>query len=298
MKRILVAVSFGPQSDAALKYARKIAGETGGTVSCLYVVEEPGFITRSFISGEVQEKITRKAEQALFSKVHAIYGQEEVPYETIVTRGKVYRVILDQAADLEADLIVLGRSDVIDLNKEGLGTNASLVMARSDIPVCCVKNSAQLQNGTALLPLDLTGSVGLKITKTIEMATLFHWKVQLCTILPSAIQGKEAPFRDRLKEIQKLMAEHDVPSTIQLIYSDRTVPEEILSLAENGKAGQIILMTQHEDSEGEPFVGATTRNILHKSALTVFSLTPDTHTALYTVKKQTEFLDHPIHLQV
>lgn len=297
MKRILVAVSFGPQSDAALKYTRKIAAETGGRIFCLYVVEEPGFITRSFISGDVSEKIRRKAEKALTSKVLAIYGQEKVPFETIVTTGKVYRKILEQAADLDADLIVMGRSDVIDLNKVGLGTNASLVMARSDVPVCCVKSSAQLNNNTALLPLDLTRSVGMKITKAVEMATLLHWKIQLCTILPSTIQGREAPFRDRLKEIQKLMAEYSVTGSTQILLSDRSVPEEILSLAEKGKAGQVIMMTQREDSEGEPFIGATTRSILHRSVLPVFSLTPDMQTTLYPLKKQTEILDHPILIQ-
>jgi nucleotide-binding universal stress UspA family protein len=292
--RILVAVSFGPQADAALKYGRKIAGAMNSMISCFYVVEEPGFITRSFISKEMQQKIRRKAEKELASKVHAIYGQDNISFEITVTTGKVYQKILEKAAEINATMIVMGRSDAIDLNKEELGINSSLVMARSDVPVCSAKNSAQILNNTALLPLDLTRSISLKITKTIELAQLFQWRIQLCTILPTGMKGKENPFKNRLREIQQLMTDHHLPTTIQLVFSDLSVPEEIVSLAEKEKVGQIIMMTQQEDAEGEPFIGSTTRGVLHRSGMTVFSLTPDIPTNLYPVKTQSAVIDHPI----
>ena len=282
--RVLVAVSFGPQSDAALKYGREIARHIHGIVSCLYVVEEPGFITRGLISKEMQQKIRREAERSLSSKVHSIFSSSpEASFEVMVTTGKVHHKILEKADELDARYIVMGRSDSIDLRKEWLGSNSRLVLARSNIPVCCVRNSASLQNNIVLLPLNLHRDVSIKLAKTLEMAVSFHWKVLLCSALPTLCRPKHALYKKRLQEIQKVMGVAGIPCTTQLIYSDQSVSEEIVVLAKSVKAGQIIMMTQQEEAEGEVFIGSNTRGVLKQSGLTVFSITPDIQ------------IDHPSH---
>ena len=61
-KKILVPVDFHETSYAAFKYAREIALKTNAKISCLYVIEESGYITSGFISKEIQESIRREAE--------------------------------------------------------------------------------------------------------------------------------------------------------------------------------------------------------------------------------------------
>ena len=293
--RVLVAVSFGPQSDAALKYGRQIALKIKGMVSCLYVVEEPGFITRGLISKEMQQKIRREAERSLSSKVHSIFGgPPEVPFEIMISPGKVHHKILEKADELEARYIVMGRSDSIDLNKDLLGTNVRMVLARSIIPVCCVRNSANLQNNVALLPLNLHRFVSIKTAKTIEMARSFQWKVMVCSILPASEKGNPAVYKKRVQEIQKVMSDGGVACSTRLVYSDNKIAEEILVLAESVKAGQIIMMTQREEAEGELFIGSNTRGILRKARQTVFSLTPDIPVRYPSVKSNFDQLNKPL----
>jgi nucleotide-binding universal stress UspA family protein len=294
--RILAAVSFGPQSDAALKYARKIASTDHGMISCLYVVEEPGFVTRSFISKEMQQRIRREAELALTSKVRSIFsGPGNTPFEIIVSYGKVYQKILETAADLNASMIVMGRSDSTDLNKDILGTNASMVIARSDVPVCSVRGSANLNNAKVLLPLDLSKFVSLKIAKAIELAQRFHWKLVLCAIIVPEKKNQEPAYRNRLKEIKQIIAEHEINCVARVVLAEQSIPEEILSVAEKDRAGHIFLMTQKEESEADMLIGSTARFIIKRSRLPILSLTPDVQTSLVTFKSLFASINLPIH---
>src|SRR6185369_3208988 len=49
-KRILVPLDFSPPSDAALEYARSVAGQYGASLHLLHVAEDP---YRAFYSAEV-----------------------------------------------------------------------------------------------------------------------------------------------------------------------------------------------------------------------------------------------------
>ena len=49
-KRILVPIDFSPPSDAALEYARSVAGRYGASLQLLHVAEDP---YRAFYSAEV-----------------------------------------------------------------------------------------------------------------------------------------------------------------------------------------------------------------------------------------------------
>jgi nucleotide-binding universal stress UspA family protein len=293
--RILVPVSFGPQSDAALKYARKASQQTNGMITCLYVIEKPGFITGKFISREIEQRIRREAEVQLAAKVNRIYKNEEgLSFELIVTSGKVHRKILEKAAELQVNEIIMGRSDSPDLTKDLLGSNASHVIARSAVPVLTLRGSKFIANSHILLPLDLSNPVSLKIAKAIEIASLQQSRITICAVLNPDWAILELAYRERLKEIKKLVASYDIECRVQLIISRKPVPDEILSLSGRVGAGQIIIMTQVESGTTDMFIGSTVREVVKRSEIPVLSLTPNIQTGLYPYKSLFGNINDPI----
>jgi nucleotide-binding universal stress UspA family protein len=275
--RILVSVSFGPQADAALKYARKIAGVTRDTISCLYVVEEPGYITGKFISKEVRQKIRREAEQKLSARVNAIYSREDtIDFEIIVTSGKVYRKILEKASDLHARMIIMGRSDIPDLRKDVIGSNTIQTVARATLPVITLRSSKYIADEHILLPLDLTKHTGLKVSKAIEMAKLLGSKVTLFAMIASGQQGREPEFRNRLHEIKQLFTESGIRCNQQLTFSHEKPAAGILTYAGKIRAGLILIMTQQETHATEMFIGSTARELIKHAEVPVVSINPQT----------------------
>lgn len=273
--RILVSVSFGPQSDAALKYARKIARLTGDTLSCLYVIEEPGYITGKFISKEIRQKIRREAEQRLSARVNAIYTKEDkITFEIIVTSGKVYRKILEKAADLHARLIIMGRSDSSDLHKNMIGSNTVQTVARATLPVLTIRSSRYLADEQILLPLDLTKPTGLKISKAIEIAHLLRAKVMLFTMITPEGVSLESTFRNRLKEIKQLFISTGIQCNAHLCVSGEKITGGIISFAGKIRAGLILVITQQETHHTEMFIGSTAREVIKRSEIPVLSIIP------------------------
>lgn len=275
--RILVPVSFGPQSDAALKYARKIAEITGDTISCLYVVEQPGQITGLFISKETHQKIRREAEKKLSSRVNTIYTREaRTSFEIIVTTGKVYRKILEKASDLHARLIVMGRSDSSDLHRNVIGSNTVQTVARANLPVITVRSSKYLGEEHILLPLDLTKPAAVKISSAIEIARLLKAKVTVYTLVPPDRTGQDLSFRNRLKEVKQSFTDRGIVCQAHLAASGGRITDGIISFAVQIRAGLIMIMTQQETHTTEMFIGTTAREVIKRSPVPVLSMIPQT----------------------
>jgi nucleotide-binding universal stress UspA family protein len=133
--RILVPVSFSKSSENALAEARMLAAKNNGMLTCLHVIEKSSG-QKGKVSSETEKKCRRDAEIRLSEKVNKVIpGSDKVPFEIIVTAGKPYSKILEKAAELHVDLIVMGKSDSPDTAKQRLGFNTAKILSGSTIPV-------------------------------------------------------------------------------------------------------------------------------------------------------------------
>lgn len=293
--KILVPAAFGLQSDAALAYAKTIAKGLNQMISCLYVIEKPGFVTSKFISRDLELKIRREAELQLSSRVNRLFPEEEkTAFELIVSSGKVHRKILEKASELQAGMIIMGRSDGSDLTRKYLGSNAGHVVAKASVPVVTVRSSRFSSLDHLLLPLDLSGPVTIQIAKAIELLQQLPWKVTVCSILHPVRTDLEMLYRERLKEIKQLFGDYEIDCRVQLVVSAKTVSAEILATAKKVHAGQIMLMTRGEEDHNDLFIGSTAGEVIKKSDFPVLSLTPGIHTSLYPYRSLFGNIHNPI----
>ena len=146
-ERIVVPTDGSEASMRAAHEAFDIAGEGGGTVHVVSVVDEsPGSLLLSGESmGPLMERLHDEAEANLESiRAEAPSGIDVV---TDVTRGtNVFRAIVGYAEDVDADLLVMGstgRSGVGGI----LGSTTQRVTENTEIPVLVVSIPEAVEEG-------------------------------------------------------------------------------------------------------------------------------------------------------
>ncbi|HYW70494.1 MAG TPA: universal stress protein [Pyrinomonadaceae bacterium] len=139
LNRILLATNFRPSSFSAMKTARLMAEATGAELHAVYVIgdyfeqisllfPEEGGLALSRMRSEVKERMESFArERGARVTVHA-------------AEGRPYAEIVNLAAKIDADLIVIGTSVHASLfgGAPALGSQIERVVRNAPCPVLCV----------------------------------------------------------------------------------------------------------------------------------------------------------------
>lgn len=283
--RILVPVSFSHRSDAALQQARLLAGQINAMITCLHVIEKAGKRTGKPVSREAERKIRRETEVLLSSRVHQIMDDnKDVSFELIITEGNAHRKILEKAAELNARMIVMGRSDSADPSRRQPGSNAIKVMGASPVPVLTLQTYRTTPCRHIALPLDLTERVTAKIVKSLEMAELLGAQVTVYTVLDRQDTGLKLKSEERLKLINDLFADYKICCNTGYLEARGALSGEITGYAENIGADMIVIMTRGESTHTDMSVSSAAMEVIRNSDMPVISITPGVHTGPYPFK--------------
>lgn len=139
LNRILLATNFRPSSAAATQLATSISHHLGAELHAVYVIgdyfeqfssifPEGGLAALTRFRSHVRERMTQLAETS---------GRNAA---THIAEGRPYQEIVKLAADLDADLIVLGTAVHGSLfgNNQVLGSEIERVIRNAPCPVLCV----------------------------------------------------------------------------------------------------------------------------------------------------------------
>ncbi len=146
LRTILVPVDFSPCSDQAVATAAGLASQIGSRIVLLYVAEiSPGIDPTTVIqlSGERPEMtlvdfLWMRAAKQIPAYIDQL-GAQGVQTEFLLRDGRVVDIILEAAADAEADLIVMGTHGRTGQRRVVLGSVAERVVRHSEAPVLTVR---------------------------------------------------------------------------------------------------------------------------------------------------------------
>lgn len=151
IRRILAAVDFSEPSLAALEAAVELAGALRASIDILCVLEPVLFapptgpaVELGAVRGE-RERVAGERLSALRSDLAA----RRIRCRTQVGVGSPERVILDRAAKLPADLVVMGTHGRSGLSHLLLGSVAERVMRGAPCPVVTARARAESPRRTA-----------------------------------------------------------------------------------------------------------------------------------------------------
>ena len=164
VNKILFTSDLSQNARPAFDFAAAIACRQGASMVILHVMEEQtpyasvhvqGFLgeerwrqlresheqeARQMLSGKIREGVVIKEALGEFCRVaKAELGEDDLATDAIlVTRGNVVDEIINTAAEMKCDLIVMANYFRGKLSEAVLGSNSRRVIRRSPIPVLLV----------------------------------------------------------------------------------------------------------------------------------------------------------------
>ena len=270
-RRILVPIDFQRQSDLALEYAGHMATKLNAMISCIYVIEEQGLPFNNTAGEQTKHRIRREAENRLSERVNSILKHEEnIPFEIIITSGKVYQKVLEKSIDLNAQMIVMGKSKSTREGSSRIGSNARRIFAGSTVPVIAVSNSRIEKLKHLILPLDLENRYSDQLIWAIETALLLSASVSLIAVLERELPGLRPVYLKKLTESKRLFSDNNIECNTHLLENQTTVVREILTFSEGIESGIILLMHPQKKKASSPFLGSTASEVLARAQVPVF----------------------------
>jgi nucleotide-binding universal stress UspA family protein len=142
--RILVAVDDSPAALEGVRLAVDLARHIGAQVRFVHVLVD-GDLLRAL--GEVHHDgtvVERRARGValLLRHVEAEADRAGVPSAGVSLEGEQGQVLLAEARDWQADLLVVGRADVVRAGTAYVGEVARQLLEFSDLPVLVVPQPA------------------------------------------------------------------------------------------------------------------------------------------------------------
>jgi nucleotide-binding universal stress UspA family protein len=186
--RILVPTDFSATSDEALAYARTLAGQFGASLHLLHAFDDP-FTSTAFASEmfstlplSLREEQITDARRRLDDRLPADQKARFSGTAEIVS-GQPAKVIVDYAAAIQADLIVMGthgRSGVAHLL---LGSVAERVVRGAPAPVLTIRTAPAGSLTHILVPTDFSETADAALEYAFQIAERFGASVQLLHVL-------------------------------------------------------------------------------------------------------------------
>jgi nucleotide-binding universal stress UspA family protein len=144
MHRILVPLDFSPSSDQALAYAAALAEEFGASLALLHVIEDrlmTGPWPAEIYLGELpklRQDLVKEAERRTLECLESLNAKGITATGEVLIGGPSH-VILEQAATMGVDLVVMGTHGRTGITHLLIGSVAERVIRHAPCPVFVVR---------------------------------------------------------------------------------------------------------------------------------------------------------------
>ncbi len=142
-KIILFATDFSDCSDKAFEYAYALSKIAGARLELIHTIDEPVDL-RGFYVPHVSFDVLFKEIEESANKMMKEFCEENLSetdnYGILVVPGVSHEEIIKQAANVNADVIVMGTQGRSGLDHVLFGSTTEKVLRKSKIPVLSVPN--------------------------------------------------------------------------------------------------------------------------------------------------------------
>jgi nucleotide-binding universal stress UspA family protein len=184
MKTIVVAADLSGQSEAALAYARKLAGGYGARIVLAHCVDPIEYAAVGSVPENLKGELSQQARAALDAMAGELQRQG-VASHSEVRQGSVTQMMLDLALQFEAGLIVIGTRGMCGAGPLAVGVIAEQLVRLSPCPVLAVAadwNAGEFgptPGGPILLAMEDNEAAPSAAGTAYSLAEIFHRTLQV-----------------------------------------------------------------------------------------------------------------------
>ena len=292
LKRILCPVDFSDFSRHALDSAVVIARQQRATVTALHVVPPPQTVYPAIGLGAFVPYVYSVEELQDFQKaLERFVADVDYPVTAVSVEALVVNEILKRAADLPADLIVMGTHGRSGFDRLVLGSVAERVLVKAKCPVLTIpggappiRPSGALLFRNVLCPIDFSPSsiAALKFAERLASDGAKLRVLHVAERLPSwqLVPAMATGAPDDPLEVMAQARErvhHAVPSALRRagnvkeLVAEGDAGDEILRVAGENQT-DLIVMGAHAGRAGLLGFGSTTHDVLRGATCPVLTL--------------------------
>jgi len=271
--KILVCTDGSPDSEGAVTAALQLAKTTGSTIFLLevlfylagYELQSPETLTPPVINLELMETQEAGAKERLaaWKAEAATVGVTLEP--RIRIGGSAYEGILEEAAEIQPDLIIMGRHGYTGLARLLMGSVTARVIGHSPVSVLVVPREASLDFSRILVASD-----GSPFSVAAwEQALLIAQKLGSTLMLASVCQSdRDLKAAEDIVESLEPVAEREKVALEPYVLQGRPY-EAIVKLAQQKKATLIILGSHGRTGLKRLLMGSVAERVLGQAPCAV-----------------------------
>lgn len=179
LKTIVVATDLEGRSEAALEYARKIAGAYGARIVLSYGLDPLDYAAVDTVPGTLLHELPQEARNVLNSMTEEL-AREGIHSHSEVRQGTVVRTLLDVAKQYDAGLIVVGTEGRQGAGPVAVGAIAEELVRLAPCPVLAVAadwNAGDFRptpGGPVLLAMEQNEATRAAVETAASLAQTFH----------------------------------------------------------------------------------------------------------------------------
>ena len=179
MKTIVVATDLDGRSDAALEYARKLAGGYGARLVLAHGIDPVDYAAVDMVPSQVLKGLTEQARAAL-EKMAGDLLLEGIHSHSEIRQGAIAQMLVDVARQYEAGLIVIGTQGMQGAGAVIVGSIAEQLVRLAPCPVLAVAadwNAGPFRpvpGGPVLLAMERNEATTAAVDTAHSLAETFH----------------------------------------------------------------------------------------------------------------------------
>lgn len=281
--QILAATDFSTRSNRALRQAGLLSRSDRARLYIAHVVDDDQ--PEAWIQME-----KREAERLLAEHMVSMAELQGVNCTPMVVTGDPFDGILRAAAEVSADLIVMGSHRKQLLRDIFIGTTIERVIRNGPFPVLMVNNEAQRQYQNVVAPVDMSDASAnaLRIALSAGLiaesgATLLHafvpdakGKMYIGGADQASIDSYLASERRRaVDELTAFLGAHDLEEKRWSMRVDEGRPIEVISRAVSEMQPDLLVMgTRGRSGLVKALIGSVTEESLRSLSVDILAVPP------------------------
>lgn len=270
-RKILVAIDFSDCSINALEHGLSIAQKANADLEMVWVArsEADGKLNE----GEGPEQISDA--EGLFNALKKKYSWRlkdgEINFK--IRYGKVYKEIVQEAADMNAWVLVCGTHGTSGFEEFWIGSNAFRIVTAAPCPVITIQEGIPIKRTlrNIVMPIDSSGDTRQKVPFTAALAKLFNARIHVLGLYTTHVHAVRDKVDRYLDQIAKYLDEHEI-RYLKITLEADNITDATIAYTKEIDGNLISIMTEQEKTTANLWLGPYAQQMVNHSPFPVLSV--------------------------